>query len=118
MSPKAFSGSVVFELYSRDGALVQSARKSHSIASGKARKTTAMMKVASPELWEPDSPYLYQLHVKVMDRAGNVVDGYRRSVGIRSVEFKGKDGFWLNGKPYPYPMIGANRHHLRLAVLE
>ena len=107
MSPKTFSGNVVFELY---GTLVQSARRPLSIASGKARKTTAMMKIASPELWDPDSPYLYQLHVKVIDRSGNVVDGYRRRVGIRSVEFKGKDGFWLNGKPYPYPLIGANRH--------
>lgn len=37
-------------------------------------------------------------------------DGYRRRIGIRSVEFKGKDGFWLNGKPYESPLIGANRH--------
>lgn len=22
--------------------------------------------------------------------------------------FKGKDGFWLNGKPYEAPLIGAN----------
>lgn len=38
------------------------------------------------------------------------MDGYRRRIGIRSVEFKGKDGFWLNGKPYESPLIGANRH--------
>ena len=38
------------------------------------------------------------------------MDGYRRRIGIRSIEFKGKDGFWLNGKPYPSPLIGANRH--------
>ena len=44
------------------------------------------------------------------DRAENIIDGYYRRIGIRSVEFKGKDGFWLNGKPYPYPLIGANRH--------
>ena len=44
------------------------------------------------------------------DKNGNVVDGYRRRVGIRSIEFKGKDGFWLNGKPYGKPLMGANRH--------
>ena len=38
------------------------------------------------------------------------MDGYRRRIGIRSIEFKGKDGFWLNGKPYNAPLIGANRH--------
>lgn len=68
------------------------------------------MRLSTPQLWEPDSPYLYQLHVLIKDKNGQTVDGYRRRIGIRSVEFKGKDGFWLNGKPYPFPLIGANRH--------
>ena len=66
--------------------------------------------VTQPKLWSPDSPYLYDLHVYVKDKDGDTVDGYRRRVGIRSVEFRGQDGFWLNGKPYPEPLIGANRH--------
>ena len=110
LSDKAFTGKAVFELYNKENELVQTAEKSVSVGRGKARKASASMKVSQPHLWEPDSPYLYQLHVKVVDRQGKVVDGYRRRVGIRSVEFKGKDGFWLNGKPYPYPLIGANRH--------
>ena len=48
--------------------------------------------------------------MRVLDQKGRVVDGYRQRLGIRSVEFKGADGFWLNGKPYPHPLIGANRH--------
>ena len=32
------------------------------------------MKVDSPHLWSPDSPYLYQLHVYVKDKAGSIVD--------------------------------------------
>lgn len=64
----------------------------------------------SPLLWSPETPTLYNLIVRIRDNEGNVVDGYRRRIGIRSVEFKGKDGFWLNGKPYPSPLIGANRH--------
>ncbi len=55
-------------------------------------------------------PYLYKLHIYIKDKAGNTIDGYYRRIGIRSIEFKGKDGFWLNGKPYPYPLMGANRH--------
>lgn len=110
LSDRAFTGKAVFELYNKENELVQTAEKSVSVGRGKARKASASMKVSQPHLWEPDSPYLYQLHVKVVDRQGKVVDGYRRRVGIRSVEFKGKDGFWLNGKPYPYPLIGANRH--------
>ena len=39
-----------------------------------------------------------------------VVDGFRQKIGIRSIEFKGKDGFFLNGKPYDKPLLGGNRH--------
>ena len=65
------------------------------------------MKVEQPHLWTPESPYLYNLCVRIYDKNGNVVDGYRRRVGIRSIEFKGKDGFWLNGKPYCKPLMGC-----------
>lgn len=109
-SPKNFSGKVLFELYDKEQRLVRQVSRPLSVARGSARSTTARIEVERPFLWEPDAPYLYQLHVKVLDRNGKVIDGYRRRVGIRSVEFRGKDGFWLNGKPYPYPMIGANRH--------
>lgn len=109
-STKSFAGSVVFELYDKDHRMICAEKKALSLAKGKARSTSVQMEVAAPHLWAPDSPYLYQLHVLLKDRSGNVVDGYRRRIGIRSIEFKGKDGFWLNGKPYPYPMIGANRH--------
>lgn len=110
MSEKAFAGKVEYELYDRDGKRVLSSSRTFSVAKGKARTTTVNINMESPHLWEPDSPYLYQLHVFVKDKNGNIVDGYRRRIGIRSIEFKGKDGFWLNGKPYPYPLIGANRH--------
>ena len=57
----------------------------------------------SPLLWSPETPTLYNLIVRIRDNEGNVVDGYRRRIGIRSVEFKGKDGFWLNGKTLSKP---------------
>lgn len=109
-SGKFFSGKVSYELYDRDNRLVLSTEKRLSVGNEHATKVASRMKVDSPHLWSPDSPYLYQLHVYVKDKAGSIVDGYRRRIGIRSVEFKGKDGFWLNGEPYPYPLIGANRH--------
>lgn len=109
LSDKSFSGKVEYTLYDRNNQKVLSAGKSFSVGKGKARQTSVKAKIENPDLWEPDYPYLYQLHVLIKDNQGNVVDGYRR-IGIRSIEFKGKDGFWLNGKPYPYPLIGANRH--------
>lgn len=60
----------------------------------------------NPLLWSPETPNLYYLIVSVLDDKGKVHDSMRKRFGIRSVEFKGKDGFWLNGKP----IIGGNRH--------
>lgn len=110
MSDKTFSGKIEYQLFDQAQKLVCQADKSFSIGKGKARQTSLVLQVKKPELWEPDTPTLYQLHVLIKDKAGNIIDGYRRRIGIRSIEFKGKDGFWLNGKPYPYPLIGANRH--------
>lgn len=110
LSDKSFSGKVAYQLFDKDNRLVCQADKSFSVSKGKARKTSLTLTVENPELWEPDSPYLYQLHVLIKDKSGQTVDGYHRRIGIRSIEFKGKDGFWLNGEPYPYPLIGANRH--------
>lgn len=109
-SGRSFGGKVVYELYDRDNRLVLSTEKRLSVSNGHATRMSSRLKVESPHLWSPDSPYLYQLHVYVKDKAGSIVDGYRRRIGIRSVEFKGKDGFWLNGEPYPNPLMGANRH--------
>ncbi|WP_294455547.1 glycoside hydrolase family 2 TIM barrel-domain containing protein [uncultured Bacteroides sp.] len=109
-SGKSFSGSVEYVIFDKDGNSIAKSSKKISIGNGKAKHTSTGIKIEKPHLWGPDTPYLYQLHVLVKDKNGNTVDGYRRRIGIRSIEFKGKDGFWLNGKPYPYPLIGANRH--------
>ena len=107
---KNFSGQLIYELINADGKLVNTARTRLKINKSAASTSTTHIMVKSPDLWSPDSPTLYRLNVKVMDRNGRVVDGYSQRIGIRSVEFKGKDGFWLNGKPYGRPLIGANRH--------
>lgn len=48
--------------------------------------------------------------MKITDRKGIAQDGVVSRLGIRKIEFKGKDGFYLNNKPYPGKLIGANRH--------
>ena len=109
-SDRNFSGKVLFELYDREGKLVRTAGKGLSVARGKAGSRQTSMEIERPHLWTPDSPYLYNLHVYIKDNTGRTIDGFRRRIGVRSIEFKGRDGFWLNGKPYPEPLIGANRH--------
>ena len=107
---KTFAGRVEYVLLRADGKEVASLNRDIRVKAGKAAHVSGRMQVENPELWTPASPTLYNLMVYVKDKAGNTVDGYRRRVGIRSIEFKGKDGFWLNGKPYGKPVIGVNRH--------
>ena len=66
------------------------------------------MTVARPELWSPESPVLYQVETKVV-QGRQALDGGITRIGIRSFEFKGAEGFWLNGKRY-HQFVGANRH--------
>lgn len=109
-SRKAFTGVVEYELQQPDGTQVAFLNDKVQVRPGKAFTSKDKITVKTPMLWSPETPTLYNLIVRIRDREGNVVDGYRRRIGIRSVEFKGKDGFWLNGKPYESPLIGANRH--------
>lgn len=66
------------------------------------------MQVSNPHLWSPDSPYLYRVESRVTE-GKLALDGGVTRVGIRKAEFKDKDGFWLNGKPFGQ-LVGANRH--------
>ena len=105
-----FKGTLAYEVQTIEGNLVTKAKSRISVKSGTAASFERKISVAKPQLWTPDSPTLYNLYVRVLDQKGKVVDGYRRRIGIRSIEFKGKEGFFLNGKHYDEPLIGANRH--------
>lgn len=110
LSGVRFNGSLQYELYDKEGVLVLDSQKKIQVANKQARTFNDGMTLKEPHLWSPDSPYLYHLRVYVKNAKGEVVDGFYRRIGIRSIEFKGEDGFWLNGKPYEEPLIGANRH--------
>lgn len=70
---------------------------------------TDMPEVKMPELWSPESPYLYSLSVSLKDtKDGNTIDEAIVPVGFRWFSFDGGEGFKLNGKPYK--LRGFNRH--------
>ena len=105
-----FSGRVEYMLLQPDGTEVARLSDKIQVKAGRATTVSDRMPVKQPMLWNPSTPTLYNLLVRVLDKEENVIDGYRRRIGIRSIEFKGKDGFYLNGRPYGKPLIGANRH--------
>ncbi len=61
-----------------------------------------VIEVPNAKQWSPDSPHLYDLTVRLVDREGNTLDEVESYVGIRSVgSARDADGhlrFTLNGK--------------------
>ena len=105
-----FSGKIRYEWFDKQGKRVLKSEIPVVLKTKTAASFSNVSTIKTPVLWSPENPYLYQLHISILDKKGNIIDGYRKRIGIKSVEFKGKDGFWLNGKPYGQPLMGANRH--------
>ena len=59
-------------------------------------QTCTVLQVDRPELWSPESPYLYKVRVQLMQN-GTVVDETEQNVGIRTVSVTREGGFLLNG---------------------
>jgi len=90
------------------GTLIKKTSKKLTLAAGETKTAQQKFFVKNPCLWSPDTPYLYRVESRVKE-GGRSVDGGVTRIGIRQCEFKGKDGFWLNGKPFGQ-LVGANRH--------
>ena len=72
-------------------------------------------RIAAPQLWSPERPYLYRLVTEIADaKSGEVIDSVVNKVGLRWYSFDGHNGFSLNGKPYK--LNGVNRHQDQLPV--
>jgi beta-galactosidase len=69
---------------------------------------TRSLEIAAPHLWSPEDPYLYELEACVV-MAGNTVDCFRTTTGIRYLHFDPNRGLFLNGKSLR--IFGAGLHH-------
>jgi beta-galactosidase len=70
--------------------------------------TNALITVAVPRLWSPESPHLYTLKTTVKQN-GETVDTVETHFGIRTIEYDAKLGFLLNGKVTK--LKGVCQHH-------
>jgi len=65
--------------------------------------------VSNPQKWSAETPYLYTLTIKLLDKSGKAIEIIPQRVGFRKVEIK--DGqFLVNGKAVL--IKGVNRHEL------
>jgi len=60
--------------------------------------TLPSIKMENPNLWSPESPYLYTAEVTIYDDKGNAVDRISEPFGVRTLEFSPEFGLKINGK--------------------
>jgi len=96
------------ELCDAGGNVLKSEKSQVRLSPGKDKTVKQKITIENPNLWSPQNPYLYRVNSRVLE-GNKPLDGGTTRIGIRSAEFRGKDGFYLNGKPYGQ-LIGANRH--------
>ena len=62
----------------------------------------------NPELWSPESPYLYTVVISLFVNE-KMVDQVKTRYGIRKIEWKTDSGFWLNGNVCK--LLGVSEHY-------
>ena len=94
---KEAGASVKVELWSQDNRLV-----------AEAKGTDANLRIEQVRLWKGlQDPYLYRIKAFLI-KEGKTVDEIGCNCGVREFQFSPKDGFYLNGEPYP--LHGVSRH--------
>ena len=91
------------KIFDPDGKQVATVKKQAS--NGVAQ---TVIKVPAPQLWDVDTPRLYSVITRLLDKKGNVIDSRRTAFGIRTFKFEPDKGFFLNGRSLK--LIGTNRH--------
>lgn len=86
-----------------------------SLASSSARvkavagaKDSQRLRIRRPQLWSPESPYIYKVRTEVIVD-GRTVDEVVTVTGFRSFRFDAATGFWLNGRNVK--INGVCEHH-------
>lgn len=98
---------VVSKLVDKEGnTIAQAETDAASIAAGGDMQFNQDLTVANPNLWHPDTPYLYSLVSEVYN-GSTLVDSVTTKIGIRTIVYKA-DGFYINSERLY--LRGANRH--------
>lgn len=97
---------IVTEILSPEGQVVAVKDNTMKINHGKPFEQNFL--VDKPQLWSPETPYLYKASSKIYVD-GRQVDEYVTRFGIRSIELVADKGFFLNGKHRKFQ--GVCNHH-------
>jgi len=84
-------------LIDKQGNQIASTRKNVELPEGKITTVKLQDDVSNPELWGPETPYLYTL-VSDIEHDHKIIDRNELKVGFRRLEFNTGFGFKLNGE--------------------
>jgi Beta-galactosidase/beta-glucuronidase len=79
-----------------------------TISAGETVKYSQNIFVESPEIWDIESPNIYQA-ITTVSINGKIIDDQKNTFGIRESHFDASTGFWLNGRNIK--LLGACAHH-------
>ena len=74
---------------------------------GRATGATGEVVVEAAHLWAPGDGYLHVAEISVRTPAGDLLDRYEQTVGIRTVEVRGAE-FLINGSPFYFRGFGKH----------
>lgn len=94
-SIKALAGNAAFRTFSQQ---VKTGSESHQITA----------RWENVKNWTPETPELYELIINLKDENGNKIHTYTDRIGFRTVDFRERDGLYVNG--VKIVMKGINRH--------
>ena len=66
------------------------------------------LRIPQPHLWDIKQPNLYTAKSELLYN-GRLIDAYRTTFGVRTIEIRPDEGFFLNGKPVTFK--GVCLHH-------
>ena len=80
----------------------------HSAKIDELGQTAFSFTISNPQLWSPETPYLYKAHIKYMQN-GQLLDEVTQRFGIHTVKVSKEGGFQLNGQTRK--LKGVCLHH-------
>jgi len=99
---------VINELLDNTGNVVGKSSQNILVDANAANKVATKISLKNPQLWNLESPNLYQLKTTVL-KEGKIIDKTNTATGFRSFAFDANKGFFLNGKSMK--MKGVCLHH-------
>ena len=96
-------------VFNRENKKIAEVKSFVEIEAGKeANFEQAIPEISQPNLWSPDSPYLYSVSTEIYDENNFLIDSVKNTLGFRWFSFDAEKGFFLNGKSLK--LVGGNRH--------